>query len=574
KDVFYDANYRLKDSCEVLKNLRHLTGLGTNKDGKIQLAARIRSAEGLEHKDEFEEATANLCELYKLVKEEAFTVETIEKELKILVSILIIRRTDEICKRDNVISNNEVLRQLAQSLRDKKRGDALASVLRKHYPVALIDEFQDTDPVQFAVFEKMYMNEDARNDSCVCYLIGDPKQSIYAFRGSDINSYNKAKELVKNLSPGKETVYTLDINYRAATNVINGVNSVFLNGPGYMCNPFGSSIPFESVSPPKKEGFKDKFNFIFNEELNEDDEADKHPVSNYVTTVFPDNNTKKKKSSENEKNNSVLASDYKKTVAMAVTYDVMKALSDGVIIEKGITKRKVRPGDIAILVSKGAESEAIQNELKSKGLQSVYFSEKGSVLTTVTSSGFIKKTSPSKEAVSLVYFMEAMCNSRDVSKISRLLGSDLFSLTQKEFKECTTAEMIDFEIQNISLCALKWEQFGFITAFNYYVRQHDLILKIMNREEGERSLTNYFQIAELIQSKKTQLPTPSAQLTWFKNELENDNGELSKDVTKKRLESEKDLIKIYTIHMSKGLQYPLVFLPYLFGAHKKEELGN
>lgn len=88
----------------------------------------------------------------------------------------------------------------------------------------MIDEFQDTDPVQFAIFSKLYLNQEAIDESSHCYLIGDPKQSIYAFRGTDINSYNKAKELILG---NKGNVYTLNTNYRSCQNIIKGVNEIF-----------------------------------------------------------------------------------------------------------------------------------------------------------------------------------------------------------------------------------------------------------------------------------------------------------------------------------------------------------
>ena len=154
------------------------------------------------------------------------TVDTIKNELKISVAIKVILKTDELCERDNVISNDEVLRQLAVALnnKDESRGDVLASLLRKRYPVAMIDEFQDTDPVQFAIFSKLYLDQDVIDESAHCYLIGDPKQSIYAFRGTDINSYNKAKELILE---NKGNVYTLNTNFRSCQKIIEGVNEIF-----------------------------------------------------------------------------------------------------------------------------------------------------------------------------------------------------------------------------------------------------------------------------------------------------------------------------------------------------------
>lgn len=185
------------------------------KSGEFKDSQKVR---------DFEEIVKDLISAsFEVITE----IELIKLELTTLVAINVILKTDELCERDNVISNDEVLRQLAVALnnnKDKSRGDVLSSLLRKRYPVAMIDEFQDTDPVQFAIFSKLYLNQDAIDESAHCYLIGDPKQSIYAFRGTDINSYNKAKELILG---NKGNVYTLNTNYRSCQNIIKGVNEIF-----------------------------------------------------------------------------------------------------------------------------------------------------------------------------------------------------------------------------------------------------------------------------------------------------------------------------------------------------------
>lgn len=185
------------------------------KSGEFKDSQKVR---------DFEEIVKDLISAsFEVITE----IELIKLELTTLVAIKVILKTDELCERDNVISNDEVLRQLAVALnnnKDKSRGDVLSSLLRKRYPVAMIDEFQDTDPVQFAIFSKLYLNQDAIDESSHCYLIGDPKQSIYAFRGTDINSYNKAKELILE---NKGNVYTLNTNFRSCQKIIEGVNEIF-----------------------------------------------------------------------------------------------------------------------------------------------------------------------------------------------------------------------------------------------------------------------------------------------------------------------------------------------------------
>lgn len=515
------------------------------------------------------------------------TVDTIKNELKISVAIKVILKTDELCERDNVISNDEVLRQLAVALnnKDESRGDVLASLLRKRYPVAMIDEFQDTDPVQFAIFSKLYLDQDVIDESAHCYLIGDPKQSIYAFRGTDINSYNKAKELILE---NKGNVYTLNTNFRSCQKIIEGVNEIFeeYEDPKnqesaedssankeniesqnsadslpekndhtayqYVEHPFDyyknseekhldSKIQFERVNCSDK---PNSVRFYF-----KDDSSKEIPICNYIREVsFADSQEKPK------------ANDYYGEIAKFVALDVKRCLLEGKIFEKG-EERDVKPSDITILVNDAKENRFIQDALKKLSIQSVYFSDRESVLNSEKND----KITASEEATNIIYLMEAMCDNTNSPKVNRLLGSSLLRLSSEKFLDSIKSDKLDTEITLLRACRESWEKYGFITAFSQYIYQHDLLCTILETDGGERSLSNYFQIAEIVQSVNSKVVGSNAQLLWFKELVLNNKGELSEDITKKHLESEQSLVKVMTIHKSKGLEFPIVFTPYESG---------
>ena len=514
-------------------------------------------------------------------------IELIKLELTTLVAINVILKTDELCERDNVISNDEVLRQLAVALnnnKDKSRGDVLSSLLRKRYPVAMIDEFQDTDPVQFAIFSKLYLNQEAIDESSHCYLIGDPKQSIYAFRGTDINSYNKAKELILG---NKGNVYTLNTNYRSCQNIIKGVNEIFYeyeepktqeSSEGSFPNiesqnseeslsekkvqidyPYVKN-PFDYYNNSGKEGYLDsKIHFEpvnFSDKANsvrfyfKDDSSKEIPICNYIREVsFAD-------SQETPK-----ANDYYGEIAKFVALDVKRCLLEGKIFENG-EERDVKPSDITILVNDAKENSFIQDALKKQSIQSVYFSDKESVINSEDKNYNITVT---EEAANVIYLMEAMCDSTNSPKVNRLLGSSLLRLSSEKFLDSIKSDKLDSEITLLRSCRDSWEKYGFITAFSQYIYQHDLLCTILETDGGERSLSNYFQIAEIVQSVNSKVTGSNAQLLWFKELVLNNKGELSEDVTKKHLESEQSLVKVMTIHKSKGLEFPIVFTPYESG---------
>lgn len=530
--------------------------------------------------DEFEKAASSV--IITALGMQA-NVDLIKKELEYLVSVMMIKKIDALCERDNLISNNEVLRQLAVALtKEKDRGDVLASLLRKRYPIAMIDEFQDTDPVQFTVFSKLYLNQDAVNSNAHCYLIGDPKQSIYKFRGSDINSYNEAKSQIEEIGG---CVYTLETNYRSNANVVKAVNGIFAQvkegcDSNYVTKPFDyndsyskktpSNIKFEPViASPNSEKSSFYFdipiedNLVASDENLSDTSENNTSVCNFVRKI--------------EFNDKTKAEVLMQAISKSVALEVKRCLLYGKINSKG-NVRAVKPSDIAILVSNKNENKAIQDALKELSIQSVYFSDDESVLSSSSQSKSYSNSSDdtkkaSVEAENIIYLMEAICNSTNASKVYRLLGSSLLSLTREEFIQKTDSFEFDDEISLLRECGNKWESYGFITAFLYYLNKHDLLKTMLNAENGERALSNYFQIAEIIQSINSKVIGSNAQLLWFKDLVLNGNSDLSDDVTKKHLESEQSLVKIYTIHKSKGLQYPIVFSPFLFGTTNYDKDG-
>jgi exodeoxyribonuclease V beta subunit len=117
-------------------------------------------------------------------------------------------------RRRQVQSYDDLLLNLEQALHDRQ-GEALAAAIRQRYPVALIDEFQDTDPVQYRIFRRVY-----HGTSTAVFLVGDPKQAIYSFRGADIFAYLRACQ-------DADRRYTLDVNWRCEPRLIQAVNPLF-----------------------------------------------------------------------------------------------------------------------------------------------------------------------------------------------------------------------------------------------------------------------------------------------------------------------------------------------------------
>ena len=108
--------------------------------------------------------------------------------------------------------------------------------LSESFEAALIDEFQDTDPVQFEIFSELF----GKNQKHWLYLIGDPKQSIYRFRGADLEAYFAFAKRTKAVK------YSLDTNYRATTPLVESVNAFFSESEKPFLHP---ELSFVSVEP-------------------------------------------------------------------------------------------------------------------------------------------------------------------------------------------------------------------------------------------------------------------------------------------------------------------------------------
>ena len=549
--------------------------------------------------------------------------------VRLLTAILMKQELERRCKEQHVMDADDILRRLDYALNWRgAAGNSLARAIRAKYPLAMIDEFQDTDPIQFSIFSSVYLNDEALEQKAYCYLIGDPKQSIYAFRGSDINSYLKARDKIVELTSGAG-VYTLDTNYRSSPDVVAAANAIFgltLNPDNV--NPFNESrITFEAVKSGKAKGLlarvraqgqnlivptgrtdganhmpweegsqvdfvtakrakvvinrrdfylKDVEELFYDPDPNAPDKLsptvplDQAVVSHYplehqnsaagedsqseiLAFSGPANSYVVRVGHQDEGGKGGLTQAYAQVTAQLID----RVLKQGRIVVDGI-ERPVRAGDIAVIVRKGSESDLIQDALRDLQLPSVYLSDRSSVLGS--------SDEPSFEAIELGYLMEAMCDCTNRKKVFRVLGSRLLCLNAQEYQEQCQNENFESEVKLLSSCAQTWQRYGFMPAFMQWAQdpRHNVAKRLLALKDGERWYTNYCHIGEIIQGVHTQKSGIQSQLNWFFELIYNNQNIFDEDVTKKRLESEQDQIRIITIHKSKGLEFPIVFMPFLW----------
>ena len=425
----------------------------------------------------------------------------------------------------------DMLERLDRALDEARNGanaERLRSRMLAQYPVALIDEFQDTSPLQTRIFDRLYrIAENARERTLL--LIGDPKQSIYGFRGADIYSYLQ----VRRATEGRH--YVLGTNYRSTHALVDAVNAVFGHaeqraGEGaFMFRKTDENpLPFEPVQAQGR-----------SERLVTSDGDD--PALGWA--LAPEL--------------SDTASSLRR-MAEAGAERIVSLLNDeaaGFLQGADGPFTRLRPADIAVLVRTGREAAAVRRELHRRGVSSVYLSDKDSVFA-------------SAEARDLLYLLRSVAAPLDVRLARAALATRTLGLSLAELEQLAVDDEA-FERRSEQLRTLHgiWQAQGVLTMLRRALHLLDLPARWLGsghaEADGERRLTNVLHLAELLQQASTQLDGEQALIRWMTAQRENPGAGGDEQIV--RLESDADLVKVVTVHKSKGLEYPLVFLPFSTG---------
>ncbi|PKH25042.1 exodeoxyribonuclease V subunit beta [Enterobacterales bacterium CwR94] len=389
---------------------------------------------------------------------------------------------------------------------------ALANSIRQRYPVALIDEFQDTDPQQYRIFRTLYVGQ----PECGLLLIGDPKQAIYAFRGADIFTYMKARGEVS-------AHYTLGTNWRSSPLMINAVNHLFERST----NPFlFSAIPFLPVAaaPP-----------------------------NSALRFTLDGHTQPAMRFWLQPGTGVSVSEYQQAMARQCAAEIRDWLHAGqqglARLEKGENHaRNVTAGDIAVLVRSRTEAALVREALRACNIPSVYLSSRDSVFSM-------------PEAQELVWILQAVLAPEQERVLRSAVATSFFGMTAQSLDALNQDERAwDRLVDEFSAYRQRWLRRGVLPMLREMMRQRQIAETLLATPGGERRLTDLLHLGELLQEAATQLESEPALIRWLQQQIAQPNTQSSSQQL--RLESDSHLVQVITIHKSKGLEYPLVWLPF------------
>ncbi|HEX9080306.1 MAG TPA: UvrD-helicase domain-containing protein [Desulfuromonadaceae bacterium] len=449
----------------------------------------------------------------------------------------------------NLRSYDDLLLDLHLAL-EGAGGERLAVSLRERYRAALIDEFQDTDPLQWRIFARMagvnmkpvsgvgqgdgeeatqaYMHirrgaSDAvtaeirpKAASYPLFLIGDPKQAIYSFRGADIHAYLAAARAVDG-----ERRWTLDTNRRSTPGLVAAVNTLFSAAEDPFLNP---GIRFNAVEAGRDAGQR-----LFRHGRPVD-----HPLRFWLY--------------RRRDQSRPAARGAARSAAVAATAGEIARLLDGAgeIVTRDGARRPLTPGDIAVLVKAHYQADQVQAALAALGVPSV---QHGS--STIFES---------REALDLLRILRAAAEPARGSLVREALltsviglsANELFSLLADE--EAWETWLLRFRsLRDAALAG------GVIALAARLLGECGVRRRTLARADGARAMTNILQCAELLhRAEREQGRGLEGSIAWLERRI---TGEEQDETYLLRLDTDANAVTIATIHASKGLEYPVVFLP-------------
>jgi exodeoxyribonuclease V beta subunit len=416
-----------------------------------------------------------------------------------------------------VMYYDDLLLKVHQALSSENRG-LLRDLVSERYKTALIDEFQDTDPIQYGIFNTLFAGS-------TLFLIGDPKQAIYSFRGADIFTYLNAAGQVD-----PEARHTLDRNWRSEPALIDAINHVF-----HREHPFVyGQIAFEPVLPAR--------------------------VPDRKTLLDPGGAPLVIWFEEGKDGKGLNKTDAGVRISQAVAWEVYRLITGGQRNEVLIGGKGVVPRDIALIVREHKQGRLLKDVLMLCGIPCVIYSDENIFDTA--------------EALEMEMLLRAVSEPGAADLIRTVLSGSLFGLDAARIEELSSDETKLEEWVEIfrSLHEL-WLSHGFMRMFRKLMNGYGVRPLLLEKPRGERMLTNFLHLAEILGEASLQSRLGMRGLiTWLSRRR--DPLARRDEKHQLRLESDEDAVKIITAHKSKGLEFPIVFCPFLWGSAELRDTEN
>jgi exodeoxyribonuclease V beta subunit len=500
----------LQEPDTEIADFQFLTSQGVQAglNGRKFMVSKARPASSDEQKQQYLEQIGVDC---GVIDQLAAALQQLQVSFRRALLGTLQVELDKALQQHNVLSFDDLITRLYQALTADK-GQLLISQLHSRYAAALIDEFQDTDQQQWQIFAQLFASE-----VHFLYLIGDPKQAIYKFRGADIYSYFAAQQHASRQ-------YTLLHNWRSHPQLVAGVNQLFQRQQPFLLD----KLPFHPVQAART--------------AQEGDIGNTAPLCIWQL----DKNLGKQEHWTAGKAASAIREAVVQEILDLLAQDSLSQTRQGEPLS-----RPLQPKDMAILVRSNTQAVEYQQALNAVGIPAV-LNSKQSVFA-------------SPQALELYTVLQAVAQPGHVAALKQALTISWFNLNGQQLYQLFNAEDgLDVWLSRFQYYHQLWQGQGFLPMMQTLLRQEQVELQLSAQPQAERLLTNLYQLIECLQqaSIEEHLAINKTQ-DWLLHAIQHAEQDNSEERLL-RLESDDDTVKIVTLHSAKGLEYPVVFCPNLW----------
>jgi exodeoxyribonuclease V beta subunit len=395
------------------------------------------------------------------------------------------------------VSFDDLLRRVARAL-DTGRGNELIRAVRERYQAALVDEFQDTDDLQYAVFARLFSSPQH-----LLFMIGDPKQAIYGFRGADIFSYLHAARKA-------EARFSLVRNWRSSPGLVGAVNALFSR----------SAAPFLFADIGFVPGTA----------------ASDEPAASAPAMVVWHLDSQRFR----EDGKALSKTEAQSLLARAVTAEIQRLIAD--------PRLSCSAGAIAVLARTNRQATMMKDHLTAAGVPSVIYST-ANVFDT-------------SEAYELLIVLASIADPQNAFKLKSAMATHLLGVSAAGIAaEEKSGDAWERRIRRHWEYFRLWTDRGFIAMFRQFLSREGVKQRLLELPDGERRLTNLLHLTELVHRAASDDALGAVGLLRWLERQTDPNAQRSEE-TQLRLESDEQAVKIVTVHRSKGLEYPVVLCPF------------
>jgi exodeoxyribonuclease V beta subunit len=457
----------------------------------------------------------DLCD--RLWEQKSVLAEEMDRELIFLKSRLFDYVREERLKRKtlrNIRTYQDLLTDSLAALEHRGK-ESFVRAARSKYRAALVDEFQDTDPVQYRIFKSLFEHE-----KTPLFYIGDPKQAIYSFRGADVVTYLKAADTVSDTS-------TLRTNWRSGPDLVRAINALFCGIERPFVYPEIAYVPSKSA----EEGCRDSLHV---------EGGDAAPLR--ICLLRPP---------EGEDLSGPLPKKKAWPVILEfVANEIARLVNLGRTGKAFIGEEPLSEKHIAVLVRKNREAQQVQDALRRVNIPSILYNA-GDIFGT-------------REAFETALVLQAVAEPGNEGHIKAALATDMMGMRGEDIQALSDGEGIwEQRVFDFREYQRTWEEQGFIRMFRGLLTREKVRVRLLAFPDGERRLTNLLHLGEVLHRAALEERLGlNALTTWLFRKMQDPSQEAEEHLL--RLETDEKAAKIVTVHKSKGLEYPVVFCPSLW----------